>query len=190
MNTHTENLWQDYSLQLKRFIRQRVSDELTADDLLQEVFVRVHTHIDSLQDDTRLTSWLYRITRNVIVDHYRAGKPVEELTETLVWAEEGEADAAQSLLPCLRGMVDSLPEPYRDALRLTELHGLTQQELARHQGLSVSGAKSRVQRARAKLKKSLLACCHFEFDRRGNLLDYQRHSDRCSGCAQQASAIT
>jgi len=79
-------------------------------------------------------------------------------------------------------MVDSLPADYRQALLLTEYQGLTQRELAQKLGLSVSGAKSRVQRAREKLKAMLLDCCHFEFDRRGKVIDYQPN---CACCANQ-----
>ncbi|HAH00091.1 MAG TPA: RNA polymerase subunit sigma-24, partial [Ktedonobacter sp.] len=70
--------------------------------------------------------------------------------------------AVKELIPCIKTMVDSLPNDYREALYLTEYEGLTQRELADRLGLSFSGAKSRVQRAREKLKVMLLDCCHFE----------------------------
>src|SRR5437588_726670 len=77
------------------------------------------------------------------------------------------------LVPCIKEMVDSLTNDYRQALILTEYEGLTQRELAVRLGISVSGAKSRVQRAREKLKDMLLDCCHFEFDHSGRVIDYQ-----------------
>jgi RNA polymerase sigma-70 factor, ECF subfamily len=80
-------------------------------------------------------------------------------------------------------MVLALPDQDRQALILTEYQGLTQKEFGERQGLSFSGAKSRVQRAREKLKQELLACCHFELDRRGHILDYQ---PRCDCCEQTA----
>jgi RNA polymerase sigma-70 factor, ECF subfamily len=87
------------------------------------------------------------------------------------------------LLPCVRATVLALPEQDRQALILTEYQGLTQKELGERLGLSFSGAKSRVQRAREKLKQELLACCHFELDRRRHILDYQ---PRCDCCEQSA----
>jgi hypothetical protein len=72
------------------------------------------------------------------------------------------------LLPCVAAMMDALPDAYREALRLTEYEGLSQKELSERLGISFSGAKSRVQRARAKLKQELLACCHFQFDQAGS----------------------
>jgi len=89
-------------------------------------------------------------------------------------------DVVKELLPSIKAMVDSLPADYRQALILTEYEGLTQRELAERLGLSFSGAKSRVQRAREKLKIMLLDCCHFEFDRLGKVIDYQ---PKCACCA-------
>jgi len=76
-------------------------------------------------------------------------------------------------------MVKSLPEQDRQALVLTEYQGLTQKEYGERLGLSFSGAKSRVQRAREKLKQMLLECCHFELDRRNHIIDYQPHCRCC-----------
>jgi RNA polymerase sigma-70 factor (ECF subfamily) len=83
------------------------------------------------------------------------------------------------LIPCIKEMLDSLPNDYRQALILTEYQGLTQKELGEKLGISLSGAKSRVQRAREKLKTMLLNCCHFQFDRLGRVIDYQSGCDCC-----------
>ena len=85
------------------------------------------------------------------------------------------------LAPSVAAMLERLPEHYREALVLTEYQGLTQKELAERLGLSFSGAKSRVQRAREKLKQLMLECCHFEFDCLGRVIDYQ---PRCCCCSQ------
>jgi RNA polymerase sigma-70 factor (ECF subfamily) len=90
------------------------------------------------------------------------------------------------LAPSVAAMVNALPEPYREALYLTEYQGLSQRELAARLGISLSGAKSRVQRAREKLKQLLLDCCHFEFDRLGRIIDYQ---PRCTCCSTRPEQI-
>jgi len=92
-------------------------------------------------------------------------------------------DVVSELLPCVRAMVRNLPELDRQALVLTEYQGLTQKEMAERLGSSFSGAKSRVQRAREKLKQQLLECCHFELDHRGHIIDYQA---RCHSCETAA----
>ena len=81
-------------------------------------------------------------------------------------------------------MIEGLPDAYREAIVLTEFEGLTQKELADRLGISLSGAKSRVQRARGQLKQMLLGCCQFEFDRRGGIIDCKpRVNNGCRGCS-------
>ena len=178
----TEHLWQEFHTPLQQFIRRHVSDEHTAEDVLQDVFLRIHQHMDTLKDVRKLEGWIYQITRNAIIDSYRRSRPTStlEAAEALDLPQElPDDDVVSELLPCVRAMVRSLPDRDRQALVLTEYQGLTQKELAERLGLSFSGAKSRVQRAREKLKQQLLECCHFELDRRGHIIDYQ---PRCHSC--------
>ncbi len=180
---HTlETIWDQTSAKLKAFILHRVEDEAAAEDLLQEVFLRVHQNMSSLKDSEKLESWLYQITRNVIIDHYRSRRIHSELPETLADPQELfiEDDAVAELSGSMLDMVNELPSPYREALLLTEYEGLSQQDLATKLGISLSGAKSRIQRARQKIKDSLLTCCHFEFDRYGRVVDYWEACCCCS----------
>lgn len=171
---------------LKAFILRRVSDEDLANDLLQDVFLRIHSNIGSLKDSSRIQSWVYQIARNVIIDYYRSKKQKEELDESHHATEEmEEEDAVGRLTPALRSMINALPEPYREALILTEIEGIPQKELSIRWGISFSGAKSRVQRGRAMLREMLERCCHFEFDRYGTLLDY--HEIGCCCCQAKKS---
>jgi RNA polymerase sigma-70 factor (ECF subfamily) len=103
-----------------------------------------------------------------------------EIPESLPGAPDlPEEDPEAVLALSLKEMVDELPESYRQALILTDYQGMSQKQLAESLGMSLSGAKSRVQRARDKLRDMLLSCCHFEFDRRGRIVDYYQ---RCCGC--------
>ena len=182
----TELVWEAFHTPLQQFIRRRVSDEATAEDVLQDVFLKIHQHMETLRDVKKLESWIYQITRNAIIDSYRSSRPTIplEAEEVLDLPEELPSDDVVSeLLPSVRAMVKSLPEVDRQALVLTEYQGLTQKELSERLGLSFSGAKSRVQRAREKLKQQLLECCHFELDRRGHIIDYQ---PRCHSCETAA----
>ena len=181
----TELIWEEFHPRLKQFIRTRIPDEHNAEDILQDVFLKIHTRIDSLRDGEKLQSWLYQIARHAIADFYRAHKATVELSEANLLPEEPvyDDDVVKDLLPSVKFMVNSLPDEYREALLLTEYEGLTQRELAARMGLSFSGAKSRVQRAREKLKVMLLDCCHFEFDRLGKIVDYQ---PKCACCTNQA----
>jgi RNA polymerase sigma-70 factor (ECF subfamily) len=181
MTVASEQLWETFSGPLHQFIQRRVSDPHSAEDILQDVFLKIHTHIDTLRTQDRLTSWIYQITRNAIADYYRAQRPTAELVETLPVTDElVDDDVVRELSPCVAAMVEGLPEVYHEALRLTEYEGLSQKALSDRLGISFSGAKSRVQRARAKIKEQLLDCCHFQFDYAGRIIDYQ---SRCACCA-------
>lgn len=178
MATITEQAWEAFHTPLYQFIRRRVADEATAEDLLQEAFLKIHCTRASLRDARRLEIWIYQITRNVIIDYYRSHHQamisLDDLEKLDLPEELPDDDIVGELLPCVRAMVLALPDQDRQALVLTEYQGLTQKELGERLGLSLSGAKSRVQRAREKLKQEVLACCHFELDRRGHILNYQR----------------
>lgn len=186
MSMTTEYVWDAFHAPLHQFIRRRISDEATAEDVLQDVFLKIHQHMENLRDVKKLESWIYQLTRNAIIDFYRNRRPTTtlEAADVLDLPEElPDDDIVSELLPSVRAMVRSLPELDRQALVLTEYQGLTQKELAERLGLSLSGAKSRVQRAREKLKQQLLDCCHFELDRRGHILDYQPRCQRCETVA-------
>ena len=184
----SEQLWETFSVPLHQFIRRRVSDPHSAEDILQDVFLKIHTRIDTLHQQDRVAAWIYQIARNAITDYYRAKRLTTDLPETLVAPGDlVEDDVVRELLPCVAAMVDALPDTYREALRLTEYVGLSQKELSERLGISFSGAKSRVQRARAKIKQQLLDCCHFEFDYASRIIDYQPH---CACCASSDCAPT
>jgi RNA polymerase sigma-70 factor, ECF subfamily len=178
MTSTVEDIWKNLASKLRFFIRSRVRDHATAEDILQDVFVKIHQKLPTLRAGDRLEAWVWRTTRNAIVDHFRRARPSEPLPEELTTASENEIDVPD-LEPCVRRFVDLLPPASRDALLLTEWQGCTQEEAARLLGLSVSGAKSRVQRARSQLKELLLDCCRFEIDRRGNVLDMNPRRGPC-----------
>ena len=185
MALSTEQTWNALHDPLRIFIRKRVPNDESAEDLLQDVFLKIHMHIDALRDEERLESWVYQIARNLIIDYYRRQTltmPWEEAELLLPVEELPEEDVRTELAPAVVAMARSLPEPYREALLLTDYQGVSQKELSARLGLSFSGTKSRVQRAREKLKQRLLDCCHFEFDRLGRVIDYQ---PRCNCCSQQ-----
>lgn len=180
MNANLETIYNDFHSRLHHFIVGRVPDPDTAEDILQDVYLKIHAKIDGLREEDRLESWIYQITRNAIIDYYRRARPQDELSESLASPSEDEPDAVSKLASSVNGMMKCVPEKYRSALELTDLQGLTQVELAEKLEISVSGAKSRVQRAREKLKEAFLDCCHFEFDRLGRVVDYHPNCEKCA----------
>ncbi|HEX5220850.1 MAG TPA: RNA polymerase sigma factor SigZ [Verrucomicrobiae bacterium] len=184
MNATLERIWHEFAVKLGQFIRSRVADPATAEDILQDVFVKIQKQLSGLQDPAKLEGWIYLIARNAIIDHYRTRKETVEVPESLPVEPAANDGEIEELKASFRRMIYSLPEPYREAIVLTELEGLTQQELATRLGISLSGAKSRVQRGRAQLKRMLDECCTFEFDRRGKVIDCEpRAQGGCEECA-------
>ena len=180
-----DGVWKEHRSKLQRFILNRVNDPLAAEDIVQEVLLKAYERLDSLEEQQKILSWLYQITRNAIIDYYRSRNATEVLQESLIpqsidVKEEVEKDLASCIIPLL----EQLPPHYREALMLSEIKGLTQKEVASKQGVSLSGAKSRVQRGRKMLKTVLLECCKIEFDRRGNIIDYEP-SQKCTNCTKK-----
>ena len=151
----TETVWEEFNTGLKLFILKHIQDEASAEDILQDVFLKIHTHISTLREADKLEGWIYQITRNAITDYYRANKSTSELQEVPYVPEDPFDDVVSDLIPYVKKLVDNLPYDYRQALILTEYEGLTQRQLAERLGISISGAKSRVQRAREKVKQML-----------------------------------
>jgi RNA polymerase sigma-70 factor, ECF subfamily len=185
MSVPLETIYNDFHTRLYRFIVRRVPDADTAEDVLQDVYLKIHAHISGLRDKDRLESWIYQIARNAIIDTYRRDRPQDELPESLACPLDEEPEAVSELASSVQEMLACLPHIYRQALELTELQGLSQVELADKLNISVSGAKSRVQRGRQKLKQAFLDCCHFEFDRLGKVMDYRPKCDHCAGDQNQ-----
>ncbi len=175
--------WQKHRSELYRFVLKRVQDEASAEDIVHDVLVKAYARQQMLKESSKLRSWLYQITRNAIVDHYRSQRPAQEVPDDLVREDTGEEDghAQEELAHCLVPLLDELPDLYRQALRMAEFEGATQREVASQLGLSLSGAKSRVQRGRKMLLEVLLKCCRVELDRRGRIIDYEARGecDRC-----------
>ena len=187
-----EDSWKVITRELKRFIARRIHNEADVEDVLQETLRKIHSHLHRAPQDDNLSRWLYRIARNCIIDYYRVyhrkhlpNVPLESAGQLAGELNKGSADTDQTRAEIggwLRPMIDQLPQKYAEALVLADLEGMPQAELAHRLGLSLSGAKSRVQRARVQLKASLLACCRFEFDSLGRVINYERKRSKC--CCQ------
>jgi RNA polymerase sigma-70 factor (ECF subfamily) len=194
----TQQLWAAFGERLRAFIRRRVGSDADADDILQEVFLRIHRHANTVERQERLVSWLFQVTRNAIADYYRAPVRRRELPsgapsdlegawgQTWDGVEDGDGEsleARRELATCLGPMIDQLPPRYRAAVTLVDLEGMSQKEAAARFGVSLSGMKSRVQRGRQALEHLLHDCCRIELDAGGRITDYQPWEGGCSPCA-------
>lgn len=157
----TEKIWKNFHDQLLGYIQKQVQDKETAHDLLQEVFIKIHTNLRTLEKKSALTSWIYSITQNVITDYYRQKHRREnsDIDPDQLIVPEEETDSSEFCKECLQPFIQELPQKDKEALLATELGHLTQKEYAAEMGLSYSALKSRVQRSRQKLFRMFRECC-------------------------------
>ncbi len=168
--------------QLRPFVERRVRVAADVDDVLQDIFLRVHRGLPNLRDAERFGPWIYRVARNAITDRSRAQRREAKLTgEETAPADDDGLEAADRLAACIAPFVARLPSPYREAVALVDIEGVAHKAAARMLGLSVPGVKSRVQRGRAKLRGMFAECCRLEFDARRRLVAYQCRPGKDSG---------
>jgi RNA polymerase sigma-70 factor (ECF subfamily) len=172
---NTEAIWQSLRERLIGFVRSRSSCESAADDIVQQVFLRVHQNLSSLRNTERVESWVFQIARNAIADHHRlnsknAQLESEENSESKENPVDDRGNLNQEVGDWLRELAKRLPDDYRRAIELFELEGVSLKEISKLENISLSGAKSRVQRGRKKLAEQLKRCCELRFDKRGNVL--------------------
>jgi RNA polymerase sigma-70 factor (ECF subfamily) len=187
LNDTTQVPWRELADPLRRFLRSRVGDRDVAEDLLQEVFLRLHERREPIGQIERIDAWLFRVAGNVAIDHLRR-RGVVGLDEGLEPSEEptltDDDQPTRVLSAWLGARVAELPEKYREVLELTEQRGLSQRAAAEQLGLPYSTVKSRVQRGRDLLHAELLRCCDVELDARNHITDFRPRAQPCA-CGDQ-----
>lgn len=174
LRVSTEELVSRLGGDLRAFVARRVAAD-HVDDVLQDVLLKIHRGLPSVTDPARVFGWVHQVARNVVTDHHRRGRREVSLdVDGLVDEPEaaGDEEAVRATVGrWLVSAIQDLPPRHREALELVELGGLGQRELAERLGLSPSGARTRVQRARAALRESIERCCEIELDRRGAVIE-------------------
>jgi RNA polymerase sigma-70 factor (ECF subfamily) len=210
IDAQTRDDWSLLSAKLRPFIAKRVEPTAT-NDVLQDVFLRMHRGLPNLQDEERFGTWVYQIARSAIAEHHRlrAKHPLlpgsdslnatsadaqtslvhnyppnaEELSNPM--ESEDDRAASRELSSCVTLFVARLPSPYREAITLTELEGLSQKEAAEMLSISLAAMKSRVLRGRAKLREMMETCCQIALDARGKVLSYEPRPATAANCCPQ-----
>jgi RNA polymerase sigma-70 factor (ECF subfamily) len=172
--TDARGAWQDIERRLRPYVARRVASVADVDDILQEIFVRVHRGLSSLRDGESFGGWVYRVAQSAIADAARARARsvlllVGETPDVPSQDIEGSDDLESELGACVALFVARLPAPYREAITLTELEGLTQKDAADMLGVTLSAMKSRTLRGREKLRGMFEECCRISVDCRGRV---------------------
>ena len=164
--------WEKHEAELCRFLRHRSGSDAEGDDLLQEVFLRVLRQPNGLCGIDNPRAWLFHAARNLLIDRLRLTKEQVPLPDDLAAEVVDLPPPVDGLTQCLPRALAELSPQDREAITLCDIEGMTQQDYAKHIGLSLPAAKSRVQRARARLKAHLSKACQVSFDADGKVAGF------------------
>ena len=153
---------------MKGFVFKRVRNKTVAEDIVHDVFLKVQSKIQQVRDTEKLFGWIYQITRNTIIDHYRKNKKQISLND-LDW-ESSPPNFNDCVSNVINELLPTLPDKYRIPLEMSELQNMCQLEVAEKLDLSYPAAKSRVQRARQLLKDKLDEILIVKTDAYGNVV--------------------
>lgn len=179
MQSKTEKVWKDHNKQIKGFILSKVKNEDEANDILQDVFMKIHLNLDKLENKERIEPWVYQIARNRINDHFRKNKFTIDTHELDLADETIEPKNNWRFAKCMASFIKHLPQKYNEALTFVEMNNLSQWQLADKLNISYSGAKSRVQRGRELLKQYFSKCCDVSTDKYGNIVSAKSNCTTC-----------
>lgn len=202
ISSEARGAWRELEGRLRPYVARRVASPCDVDDVVQEVFVRIHGGADRLADSESFGGWVYRIAERAVIDHRRrsarhplvdrddASEESKQRSEPDAGVDDAERDALQrELAECVVLFVAMLPSPYREAIVLTEIEGRTQREAAEMLGISLSGMKSRVQRGRRAIRELFEACCAIAVDTRGRVVEcVPRGEGIASDCSRKGCA--
>ncbi|WP_103068530.1 sigma-70 family RNA polymerase sigma factor [Aquimarina sediminis] len=174
MKKEVNTIWIDLNEELYKFILGKIKNEQISKDIHQDVFLKIQTKIHQLKHTSKLTPWVYQITRNTIIDYFRKANNKNISINTLdIPEDQNENFDYSKLTSCINKKIESLSSKHREAIVLTSFKNYSQKELAEHLKISYSGTKSRVQKAREILRENIIDCPNVESDTSGKLIDFE-----------------
>ena len=176
----TKLVWELYSEDVKRFILSKVHQETLADDILQDTFIKVHTKLHTLKNDSKLKSWLFSVARYTILDYFKKSKKTIEFDSFQTEIDTGINEHSEK--DCLRGILVNLPKKYRDPIFLYDIMGLKQNEIAKQLKLPLPTIKSQIQRGRKQIAQGFMDCCGYKLNEHGHLVGEIQEKENCKVC--------
>ena len=160
--------WRQHQAEIRSFLANRANAS-EADDLLQEVFLKALLQGKEFCCIDNPRAWLFHVARNLLIDRLRLSKEQVPLPDDLCEQSTPAPDAVDLLSHCLPRVLSELSAEDRESIVLCDIQGMTQNSFAEHIGLSLPAAKSRVQRARRRLREHLAKACQLTFDEEGKV---------------------
>lgn len=176
----TQDVWELYADDLKYFILGKIKNEVLAEDLLQESFLKIHSKLDDLKDDSKLKAWVFSIVRNTLNDYFKSS--------TISIAVDGFHLQSEDEYPkhsekdCLYAHILNLDKKYRTPLFLSDIKGVKQTEIAKQLQLPLATVKSQIQRARKKITEGYMQCCDYTLNEHGILVGEHKEKEECKIC--------
>lgn len=170
-NCNIFEIWEEYKSSLLGYIKKRVTDEDDAKDILQDVLLKSYQYCSNGKTVLYLKSWLYKITQNTIIDYYK--KTNKHISFDIDIAETtNENSIIGEASDYIKILLKLLPDDYAIPLYLSDIEGTDQKIIAQNLGLTLPNTKSRIQRARVKLKERFLECCVVGFGESGEMVSF------------------
>jgi RNA polymerase sigma-70 factor (ECF subfamily) len=164
-------IWEEYKSSLFGYIKKRVTDEDDAKDILQDVLLKSYQYCSKGKTVLYLKSWLYKITQNSIIDYHKKANKNISISFDVV-----DANSEKSILgeasDYIKVLLKLLPDDYARPLYMSDIEGIDQKTIAKNLELTLSNTKSRIQRARIKLKERFLECCVVSFGESGEMVSF------------------
>lgn len=174
----TSNLWKTYHEDIRLFIKSKVKNDHTVDDLIQETFIKVHSNKNKLRDHSKIKPWLFTIARNTVYDYLKENKQTTGFLKEQIYEETTD----HSEKDCLPELINRLPEKYRKPLLLSDVKGFKQKQIAKQLGIPLSTVKSQIQRARKMIIQGYMDCCDYKLDDKGKLVGETKEKENCKIC--------
>lgn len=175
----TTHIWAKYSEDIRRFILSKINDPITADDLLQETFIKVHTRRSSLKDKDKIKPWVFSIARYTVIDYFRERETPLATSDIPI---EEESDETHTEHDCLTGIINGLPSKYKIPLIMADIKGIKQGQIAEELNMPLPTVKSRIQRGRKLVQKGFVNCCGFTINAEGFLVGELKDRKDCKVC--------
>ncbi|MGY5351860.1 sigma-70 family RNA polymerase sigma factor [Wenyingzhuangia sp. IMCC45533] len=179
----TENIWNQFSEDIKRFVFSKTKDTVITDDILQEVFIKIHTHQKNLKDGTKLKSWIFTIANNTVLDYFKKHKNLNRSDSLITPATEKTEN--HNAVDCILPLILRLPKKYKDVLFLSTIKQYKHQKIAEELNISLAATKSRILRGKELLKQGFVDCCNYSIDDNGYLKGEHKDIDECKVCKPQ-----
>lgn len=177
-----ETLWQEYQSNIKAFLFSKVANPADVDDLLQDILIKTHQNLDTLNSKQSVKPWLFQIANNTIIDFYRKNGRLNEISDEGILnrtQDDNDESPPNDLARCITPLLQKLPKENAALLKAIDIEGHAQKDYAAQVGISYSTLKSRVQKSRQMLRALYDQCCHLSFDSYGKVIDYIPKSENC-----------